>query len=79
MILGEDALVTTVLTGKDIGAQNTVERLLSKISQSSSGSFVQEPSGLESLGIIWRVYQLPRPGLGEVEGVRYDEMQQVPG
>lgn len=42
MILDEDALVTTVLTGKDIGAQNTVERLLLWDQDLKSGSLAQE-------------------------------------
>lgn len=42
MILGEDALVTTVFTGKDIGAQNIVKRLLLWDQDLKSGSLAQE-------------------------------------
>lgn len=50
-----------------------------KTRQSSSRSFVQELSGLEYLGIIWRAYKLPGPRLGEVGRARYSEGYQVPG
>lgn len=77
IILDEDALVDNCLNRQGHWGTEHCRKIVVvgprfNIRQSSSRSFVQEPSGLEYLGIIWRVYQLPRPG--QVGGDRYDEM-----